>query len=374
MISAYKYQSDLFELRRLFYEDATPESLSLAVAKVELLHARGKLPHGVDSTSLIVSAQLQDQTAQNAFALRCAYSMALVRFVNGTLDPYQQGGVAAALLTLAKSIGLPHSFVELRHAATHELLPLLVILRRLADRALVWLYENYWAALERERKRTPIVTAHVTLCATLLKQYKSSRKLGSVEARPSVEDMVVRIVQMPATRSAELLTTLLLAKHMMAPKPFGSLQLLYKPLLEGLPPSFVTKVVFALITGTYDADLAQLWLRMLIPQLLGGMFPFLLHQTFESRADLEVALKNGLTLLDRDSVVAATVNEVLTGQTKKVFALPPLLDDLLELSTEPERPESRLQKRQRTDSFFEAHQQWIPRPFGIAGGRRDNRR
>lgn len=46
--------------------------------------------------------------------------------------------------TLARNLNLPASFVEIRHAATHEALPSLSVLRAVAVRALDWLWTNYW--------------------------------------------------------------------------------------------------------------------------------------------------------------------------------------------------------------------------------------
>lgn len=66
------------------------------------------------------------------------------RFVNGLLDPAQQSSLAISMHTLARNINLPVSFVEIRHAATHENLPSLAVLRMAASRALSWLWSNYW--------------------------------------------------------------------------------------------------------------------------------------------------------------------------------------------------------------------------------------
>lgn len=49
--------------------------------------------------------------------------------------------------TLARNLDLPASFVEIRHAATHEVLPSLSVLRTVAVRALDWLWVNYWSAV-----------------------------------------------------------------------------------------------------------------------------------------------------------------------------------------------------------------------------------
>ena len=45
---------------------------------------------------------------------------------------------------VAKEIGLPASFVELRHQAIHEDLPSLIVLRRATARSLEWLWDYYW--------------------------------------------------------------------------------------------------------------------------------------------------------------------------------------------------------------------------------------
>ena len=48
----------------------------------------------------------------------------------------------------ATKIGLPASFVELRHQAVHEDVPALPPLRAAARRALEWLWSNYWVKLD----------------------------------------------------------------------------------------------------------------------------------------------------------------------------------------------------------------------------------
>jgi len=50
---------------------------------------------------------------------------------------------------LARTLDLPASFVEVRHAATHEALPSLAVLRNLAERGLVWLWVHYWGGLDQ---------------------------------------------------------------------------------------------------------------------------------------------------------------------------------------------------------------------------------
>lgn len=55
-----------------------------------------------------------------------------------------------SMYSIAKTIGLPATFVELRHQATHEQLPSLSKLRTAARKALAWIWDYYWKNLPTE--------------------------------------------------------------------------------------------------------------------------------------------------------------------------------------------------------------------------------
>lgn len=69
------------------------------------------------------------------------------RFVTGLLDSHQDKQRKMSMYAVAKSVGLPATFVELRHQATHEQLPSLTRLRAAAEKALGWMWEYYWRHL-----------------------------------------------------------------------------------------------------------------------------------------------------------------------------------------------------------------------------------
>lgn len=69
------------------------------------------------------------------------------RFVTGLLDGQQDKQRKQSMYSLAKTVGLPATFVELRHQSTHEQLPSLAQLRSAARKALVWIWEYYWKNL-----------------------------------------------------------------------------------------------------------------------------------------------------------------------------------------------------------------------------------
>lgn len=69
-------------------------------------------------------------------------------FVTGLLDSHQDKQRKMSMYDVAKSVGLPATFVELRHQATHEQLPSLTRLRAAARKALAWIWEYYWRHLQ----------------------------------------------------------------------------------------------------------------------------------------------------------------------------------------------------------------------------------
>ncbi|KAH7033281.1 Las1-like-domain-containing protein [Microdochium trichocladiopsis] len=141
----------------------------LAVGRVQMWAHRGNCPHLVESTGLLVAVVLDDvdqsrrrrqqqrerlaASAQASslslsdFAVRAAYATAFSRFVTGLLDSQQDKQKKQSMYSLAKTIGLPATFVELRHQATHEQLPSLLKLRSAAKKALSWIWDFYWKGL-----------------------------------------------------------------------------------------------------------------------------------------------------------------------------------------------------------------------------------
>ncbi|KAH8179618.1 las1-like domain-containing protein [Sarocladium implicatum] len=118
---------------------------------------RGNCPHLVESTALLTAAVLSDEeageenAASSSYALRAAYSAAFSRFVTGLLDGHQDKQRKQSMYAVAKTVGLPATFVELRHQSTHEQLPSLAKLRDAARKALDYIWDYYWKNLEDER-------------------------------------------------------------------------------------------------------------------------------------------------------------------------------------------------------------------------------
>ncbi|CAK0869989.1 unnamed protein product [Prorocentrum cordatum] len=139
------------------------------VRRVQTWRTRGKLPVAVDLTGSFVEIMLNDP-AQNPgttsprseHELQLLYSMAVVRLVNGIVDPAQKKARAGSIAMLAQELDWPQWFVDLRHEATHQRLPSLHLLRLAAREATWLLLERYWRpqqALVERRGRPARVDA-----------------------------------------------------------------------------------------------------------------------------------------------------------------------------------------------------------------------
>ncbi|KAK0728097.1 Las1-like-domain-containing protein [Lasiosphaeria miniovina] len=168
-----------------------------AVARVSVWMHRGNCPHMVESTALLTAAILGDQqlVASPAaaaddwlagggpvYAVRAAYSAAFSRFVTGLLDSHQDKQRKMSMYGVAKSVGLPATFVELRHQATHEQLPSLTRLRAAARQALDWIWDYYWKHLLLLLPE-PAAAAAVSLSDDNSSRSSSSRPVTSSDSK-----------------------------------------------------------------------------------------------------------------------------------------------------------------------------------------------
>lgn len=80
----------------------------------------------------------------SGYNLRQCYSTAIIRLVNGLVDPLQSGVYARSIASIAAQLGLPGWLVEVRHAATHEELPSLEVLREAAREVISFLMFTTW--------------------------------------------------------------------------------------------------------------------------------------------------------------------------------------------------------------------------------------
>ncbi|KAI0761207.1 Las1-like-domain-containing protein [Trametes elegans] len=147
-------------------------------------------PHALESAHAILSVILQDGTAANSssyLSLRMSYASAVIRLVNGLVDPLQLGAYARSINSIAQQLGLPAWLVELRHAATHEDLPSLEALRDAAREAMAWLLHNYFLPTLNPSTPSAAVAPPLRPLEPLLKQYKTLLKATTRDATLRVQ-------------------------------------------------------------------------------------------------------------------------------------------------------------------------------------------
>jgi Las1-like len=178
----WKHPSELAMLRDWLYPERIPRSFfdfasstvdrrQDAINIISLWRFRDpKLSHVLISTAHLTDAILHDQQgkrdALSSIALRSIYAMTFCRFVNALVDRDVRKSVTAtiakdnfavdsdtgsgprrgqsSMYAHALELGLPESFVELRHQAIHEEMPSLEVLRVNTREALDWLWERWW--------------------------------------------------------------------------------------------------------------------------------------------------------------------------------------------------------------------------------------
>ncbi|PHH92724.1 hypothetical protein CDD83_5747 [Cordyceps sp. RAO-2017] len=149
VFNCWRGRHEMLLVRRQFYDGDEAERRQ-AVARVSMWMTRQHCPHMVESTALLAAALLSDDAAAEAwatYAVRATYAAAFGRFVTGLLDGHQDKQRKQSMYAVAKKIGLPASFVELRHQSTHEPLPSRAKLRCMANKALAWIWDYYWKNL-----------------------------------------------------------------------------------------------------------------------------------------------------------------------------------------------------------------------------------
>lgn len=152
-VHPWRTSSDLLEVRSQLYSQDANLQRHAVTRILSCWKLRGNLPHAIESTALLLDAQLHHRHSPSAsqFAARAVYAAAFTRFVTGFCDigRAREGSlVPSSMLDVAKRIGMPVDFVALRHEATHEEVPSLPRLVEAVGRGVGWLWEVYWSRLD----------------------------------------------------------------------------------------------------------------------------------------------------------------------------------------------------------------------------------
>jgi hypothetical protein len=210
----------------------TPGLQAAALARIAAWRARGRCPHAVEATAVLVELSLCDPAILGGAphwsggygsaaaaaptlaepVLRGAYAMAVVRALNGLVDAGQQrGSHATSVQALAKRAGLPAWVVELRHDAAHNAVPSLPLLRLAATSLLRHLAAKYWAAQQQQ------LDLIAQLCEGIVRRFVRSHRSG-------VDDGALKraLADVPPSALATFLLPVLVGGHHTHRAPNGN--------------------------------------------------------------------------------------------------------------------------------------------------------
>ncbi|TEB39071.1 Las1-domain-containing protein [Coprinellus micaceus] len=168
----------------IYSDEHDYESKVLAINRLSAWKAITTLPHALESAISLLVVVTHDAPHSNLsnLSLRQSYATAIIRLVNGLVDPLQLGAYARSIASIAKQLGLPLWLVELRHAATHEELPSLSLLREAARQSLSWLLYNYFLPTISPQSESPSLAPPLRPLRPILRQYKECMKIVSRDA------------------------------------------------------------------------------------------------------------------------------------------------------------------------------------------------
>lgn len=124
----------------------------LALEIITVWRARGNIPHSVEGSAGLIQVAMQDSVVDDGsmqgnlseMELRMLYSLAIIRSINGLVDPSQKGIYVESVLSIASNLGIPAWIVEIRHDGTHNSLSSIGVLRAACTYLLQWYRDNYW--------------------------------------------------------------------------------------------------------------------------------------------------------------------------------------------------------------------------------------
>ncbi|KAF8557355.1 Las1-domain-containing protein [Imleria badia] len=175
----WAYVGELEQVCSWIYADEEDLGAKIpAINRLSAWKAMTPLPHALDSALAILAARVLDASCRDtpstktSLSLRQTYAAAIIRMVNGLVDPLQSGAYARSIAAIATQLGLPSWLVELRHAATHEDLPSLELLREACKESLSWLLHNYFHPTLNPSAPTSTSSLSLRPIAPLLNSYK----------------------------------------------------------------------------------------------------------------------------------------------------------------------------------------------------------
>ncbi|KAK8944267.1 hypothetical protein KSP39_PZI008564 [Platanthera zijinensis] len=139
-------------LRRSIFS-SSPKLISSALHKISCWVSRDCQLNLVELTAIIIEIHQKDPffRGDTPFGdavipekmLNMLYCMFIMRLVNDFVEP-EHKTTGRSISDIAEALGIPRTFVDIRHESSHRSLPSLKLVRPASAKALEWLKANYW--------------------------------------------------------------------------------------------------------------------------------------------------------------------------------------------------------------------------------------
>ncbi|KAK8888515.1 Ribosomal biogenesis protein las1l [Tritrichomonas musculus] len=134
---AWRNWDEWKETYRMLYSNDVKEIL-WGCNRVLAWGSKQVLPIAIEVTASLL--QELHNPEKNTFAL----SLAIIRFINGVVEPFKNANQSVPISTIGASYGVPDFVITIRHSATHGKMPSFEFASIGALSALDWLKNNYW--------------------------------------------------------------------------------------------------------------------------------------------------------------------------------------------------------------------------------------
>lgn len=134
--ASWKTWDEWFDVFHLLFSEDEKDILK-GCAKVSAWMAKQPIPVAIE-----VTGELQSELhgKKNVDAL----SLAIIRFINGVVEPYKDTNISSSIQNVCEQCKIPDHIITIRHMATHGKMPTYEFAVVGAKSALAWLKENYW--------------------------------------------------------------------------------------------------------------------------------------------------------------------------------------------------------------------------------------
>ncbi|ORY25932.1 Las1-like-domain-containing protein [Naematelia encephala] len=282
--------SELYEL--LFAPSADTASRQRGVARMSVYISSPSCPAFIHLLHTLVAASLRPsppQSAEESQSTRLAMAMAVVRFVNGMVDPLQTGPYARPISHIAASLGIPPSLVSLRHRATHEDLPPLPLLEQSTYQAIEYIHRySFLPMLSSSSLEGPAIRDRRTKIQGLIGRWKRVMKerLREREVREDSESgkEMRRVRRALEAEDAEDVVEALCAEGALVP-----LARKKRPNINAVQPTDTSLLVWVPLLahlGTSNPSIASFLADQILTTLLSSDSPQDQDGTSKSAVDL----------------------------------------------------------------------------------------